>query len=177
MLASDQFHSSTTDNSASQSIRDMDKSGFATGLPGSGSTSAAHSGPNELNHAGRSDKHLSNHPTSTERGNAVTSDSRLNNAQPVHSQTSTLGDSSSVSAASSSHTPHSSEHVYNSSRTGAGFTRDHTGAHAGVGDKVIGTAEALVGKMTNNSKKVIEGQTRKSEGKEGVQAAKAEGAL
>jgi len=46
-----------------------------------------------------------------------------------------------------------------------------------MADKFTGTAETLMGKVTGDSRKVIEGQTRKTEGKEGLQAAKAEGAI
>lgn len=49
------------------------------------------------------------------------------------------------------------------------------GRSPGIGDKLAGTAAALVGKAKKNPQKVTEGEMRRDEGKKGIQEAEAEG--
>ncbi|GAA5988413.1 hypothetical protein JCM5350_005303 [Sporobolomyces pararoseus] len=172
----------STHTSSSDALRNAETSGFATGMPGGHSSSNSHglngsstrgqgighSSSTGLGHSsisngtglGHSDHTLNNHGISSSNG-----------VHSTNSHSSTLGNSSTDSP----HTTHSNGPRHNAA--GPGFAHDATGAHASVGDKIAGTAQTLAGKVTKDSKQVIEGQTRKSEGKDGVQAAKSEGVL
>ncbi|GAA6019275.1 hypothetical protein JCM11491_001297 [Sporobolomyces phaffii] len=220
--------SATQPSNSNTHLHKAESSGFATGLPGGGTTSSSNN--SALSSNGHSATGLS-HSTSTGTGhsasNGTSNGTGLGHSShaaagtglhdsargvPHNYPSTTSGTHGSVDATNpssrhdhslatghgspaaghSTHPHSSSAHPGNSSTpasttngtnaprhpgTGAGFSHDATGHHPGVGDKFIGTAEKLAGKVTNDSRKVIEGQTRKEEGKEGLQAAKAEGAL
>ncbi|GAA5869384.1 hypothetical protein JCM16303_000450 [Sporobolomyces ruberrimus] len=176
--------------SASNPMHSAQSSGFATGMPGGGpsSTNFGVESSTTVPHANQSSRSAASEPSSSSGIGAGSSgpiggnetirrdyagghsgSSATTGAHHNGPLKSTLGNSSTSTRSDvSQHGSHSNPGLHG---------QDLTGHNPGFGDKLAGTATKLVGKATGDSKKVIEGETRKEDRKEGLQAAKAEGAL
>ncbi|GAA5936083.1 uncharacterized protein JCM15063_002703 [Sporobolomyces koalae] len=193
----------TTYNSAAVPLRKAESSGFATGLPGGqsstatgasraggsdgydshaatglGSSSSREAHTNQPGHLGSASVTGRDHALNNSLHNASSSNPSVSGSQQGSSPHSGAPRTEHTNSSTSAHSgPTNGTHHEANTKTGPGFSHDATGAHAGVADKIAGSVEKLVGKATKDSRKVVQGETRKHEGKEGVQAAKAEGSL
>ncbi|KAF4586133.1 hypothetical protein EYR38_010407 [Pleurotus pulmonarius] len=98
--------------------------------------------------------------------------SALGGRDTVDDRTNNLGDNSPSWGRDKSSTSTNNSSNNGRINLGAGFGKDidagETKGHAGMGDKVIGKTQQMMGKMTNNADLREKGELRETGGKEGV---------